>query len=125
MNPVSGSFAWIGVERAEIIYLNDFRWGEKLIKWSDLLRLLEVDPVHFNAPKTHYAKDILLTADTPVFATSIAAIRRYQNPSLAQVETEMMKMRWKVFEFKHQISIQDMVDVAPCEKCFAKLILEN
>lgn len=125
VNPASGSFAWIGVESAEIIYLNDFRWDEKLIKWSDLLRLLEGDPVHFNAPKTHYAQDILLTADTPVFATSIAAIRRYQNPSLAQVETEMMKMRWKVFEFQHQISIEEMVDVAPCEKCFAKMILEN
>ena len=30
-NPSVKSFAWVGVEQAEIIFLNDFRWSEKLI----------------------------------------------------------------------------------------------
>lgn len=125
VNPATGSFAWVGVEDAEIIYLNDFRWNEKIIQWQDFLRLLEGDSVHFPAPKTHYSKDILLTADTPIFATSISAIRRYQNASMAQDETKMMEVRWKIFPFHHKISCEDMLDATPCGKCFSRLILEN
>ena len=125
LNPATGSFAWVGVEDAELIYLNDFRWNEKIISWQDLLRLLEGDSVHFPAPKTHYAKDILLTRDTPIFATSIGPITRYQNASLAQQETRMMEVRWKIFKFHPQISTEEMLEATPCGKCFAKLILDN
>ena len=113
------------MEDAELIYLNNFRWNEKIISWQDLLRLLEGDSVHFPAPKTHYAKDILLTRDTPIFATSIGPITRYQNASLAQQETRMMEVRWKIFKFHPQISTEEMLEATPCGKCFAKLILDN
>ena len=39
--PATGSFAWIGVEDAEIIYLNEFSWHPKIISWADLLLALE------------------------------------------------------------------------------------
>ena len=51
-NPATGSFAWIGAEQAEVIFLNDFRWDPKLIAWADLLHALEGDVVHLPAPKT-------------------------------------------------------------------------
>ena len=35
-NPAAGSFAWIGGEQAEVIFLNDFRWEPKRIAWADL-----------------------------------------------------------------------------------------
>ena len=55
VSPSSGAFAWVGAEKAEIIFLND----ERLMPWSDFLSLLEGLPVHLQAPKTHYAEDIL------------------------------------------------------------------
>ena len=61
-NPASGSFAWVGVEQAECIFLNDFRWSAQVIPWHDMLLLLEGSVVHLAAPKTHFAKDISLTA---------------------------------------------------------------
>ena len=30
-NPVTGTFAWVGAEQAEIIMLNDFRWNPSII----------------------------------------------------------------------------------------------
>ena len=36
-NPASGSFAWVGVQNAECILLNDFRWSPQFIPWHDLL----------------------------------------------------------------------------------------
>ena len=44
-NPAMGSFAWIGAEEAEVIFLNDFGWEPKLIAWGGLLKVLEGDVV--------------------------------------------------------------------------------
>ena len=38
-NSATGSFAWIGTEEAETIYLNDFRWHPKIIALADFCKL--------------------------------------------------------------------------------------
>ena len=73
-NPATGTFAWVGVEDCEIIWLNDFRWSQSIIAWADMLRLLEGDVVHLPCPKKFCKRDIELRKDTPVFATSDAPI---------------------------------------------------
>jgi len=78
INPASGTFAWVGAESAEVVFLNDFRWSEKIMPWSDLLNLLEGTPIHIPAPKTHFAEDILWTRLSPIFCTSQAKIRKYE-----------------------------------------------
>ena len=93
-NPASGTFAWIGVEKKECIFLNDFRWNDKIIPWHDLLLLLEGEPVHFSAPKSHFSDDILLHADTPVFATSKHRLTYVRAGTIDERETEMMSVRY-------------------------------
>ncbi len=123
-NPATTSYAWLGVEKAEIIFLNDFRWSNEIIAWKDFLILLEGQPIHFPAPKTTYAKDIFLQKDTPIFATSkspITYIGKYN--AIDERENEMMAARWKVFTFSHQIPQEQQKDLSPCGKCFSKLVL--
>ena len=67
LSPVTCSYAWLGVEDKEIIFLNDFRYSPVIIPWSDLLLLLEGHFVHFAAPKTSYNEDILFEKDTLIF----------------------------------------------------------
>ena len=55
-NPASTSFAWIGVENCEILFLNDFRWSSQILAWHDMLLLLEGQTVHLPALKSHYAQ---------------------------------------------------------------------
>ena len=31
INPASGTFAWVCIEEAQIIFLNDFRWSERIL----------------------------------------------------------------------------------------------
>ena len=31
INPATYNFAWVGADQKEIIFLNDFRWSDKLI----------------------------------------------------------------------------------------------
>ena len=122
-NPASTSFAWVGAEKAEILFLNDFRWTLAVIQWHDFLLLLEGQLVHLPAPKSHYTKDIAFTGDTPIFATGKNPIIFFKNGALDDKETEMMNVHWKIFRFHAQIPQEKQKQLCPCGKCFATLIL--
>ena len=97
LSPASCSYAWLGVEDKEVIFLNDFRWSPLILPWSDMLLLLEGNVVHFAAPKTSYSKDIDFSRDTPVFATAKAPISFVKSSFIDDLETEMMIVRWRFF----------------------------
>ena len=90
LSPATCSYAWLGVEDKEIIFLNDFRYSPIIIPWRDLLLLLEGHVVHLAALKTSYSEDILVQIDTPRFATAKAPITFIQNGVLDERKTEMM-----------------------------------
>lgn len=121
-NPATGSFAWLGVEKAEMIFLNDFRWDRTIISWKDFLLLLEGDELHFPAPKTNYAEDILFNRDTPIFATADKCFEKGGN---CGIENYMMTLRWKKFDFVYEIPRHKILKVQPCGRCFAELLLHN
>ena len=122
-NPAEDKYAWLETVDAEIIFLNDFRWSKDMIAWKELLLLLEGQPVHFPAPKNLYTKDICLSQDTPVVATSKARITYERNGKSDDIENEMMEARWRVFEFSHQIPTEEQREVEPCARCFCELTL--
>ena len=122
-NPATGRFAWVGCDQAECIFLNDFRWSQDMIPWHDLLLLLEGQEVHLPAPKTHFAEDILFDKDTPIFATSKQELIYVKNGIVDTRETEMMKVRWKVFTFFHQMPQERQRELVPCPRCFARLVI--
>ena len=124
-NPACGSFAWVGAEQSECIFLNDFRWSQQIIPWHDLLLMLKGQIVHLPAPKTHYAKDIVFDEDTPIFCTGKQPLLFLKHGIIDQTETEMMAVRWRVFKFTHQISQEQQQDIPVCPKCFARFILSS
>ena len=75
------------------------------------------------APKSHYAKDIVFTGDTPIFATGKNTIVFVKNSLLDEKETEMINVRWKIFHFHAQIPREKQKELPACGKCFATLIL--
>ena len=123
-NPANDKYAWLGAEKCQLIFLNDFRWNSEMIAWKELLLLLEGQMVHLPAPKNHYATDIAISDDTPVVATGKSRITYQGRFNTADpIEDEMMAARWKVFDFFYQIPESQQRDVKPCPKCFATLTL--
>ena len=121
-NPATTSFAWVGAQNCEIIFLNDFRWSEKVIPWHDLLLLLEGQTVHLPAPKSHFPEDIEFVKDAPIFCTGKEELVYVRGGVLDERETEMMRVRWKIFNFHAQIPRTEQVDILPCPRCFAELM---
>ena len=124
-NPASTSFAWVGAENCEIVFLNDFRWSSQILAWHDMLLLLEGQTVHLPAPKSHYAQDIVFDSDTPVFCTGKQELQYIRGQVLDERETEMMRVRWRHFMFYAQIQQNEQRNVPPCPRCFAAFILQR
>ena len=123
INPATNSFAWIGADKKEIIFLDDLRWSDKLIAWNNFLQLLEGGKVHISAPKNLSPEDVLLEKDTPIFATSISEIRKYENGIVNEQESEMMDVLRKIFKFSNQFLESQVRDIKPCGRCFSELVL--
>ena len=64
------------------------------------LLLLEGQLMQLPAAKSHYAKDIVFTGDTPIFAIGKNPIVFVKNGLLDEKETEMVNLRWKIFRFR-------------------------
>ena len=47
----------------------------------------------------------------------------YEGGQIDNVETEMMESRWNVFIFRHQFTADTIVDIQPCARWFATLVL--
>ena len=124
-NPATATFAWVGAEHSEAIFLNDFRWSPQIIPWHDLLLMLEGQPVHLPALKSHFCKNILFDNDTPIFGTSKHRLVFVRGGVVDERETEMTQVRWRIFHLSHQIRQQDQRAVPPYGKCFARLVLSE
>ena len=124
-NPATSTFAWVGAENAEVIFLNDFRWNSQIIQWHDLLLMLEGQPVHLPAPKSHFSKDLEFDNDTPIFCTTKHDFVYVKGGVIDQMETEMMAVRWKSFKFQRQIPQNEQLSIQPCARCFAEFILSQ
>ena len=124
-NPAAGTFAWLGIENVEVVWLNDFRWKPSLIPWCELLQVLEGDTVHFPAPKNVMTKNIILDKDTPFFATSVAPLALIKGGTIDRVNTQMMDVRWRTFQLHRQIPENQQKEMNICISCFAKLVLCN
>ena len=73
-NPATTSYAWLGVEDAEVIFLNDFRWSSEVIAWKDFLSLLEGQPIPSLLRKRHMQRTFIWSKIRLFFATSKAPI---------------------------------------------------
>ena len=123
LNPASGTFAWVGAVSSEVVFLNDFRWSEKILPWHDFLNLLEGAPIHVSAPKTHYSEDLFWDKKQPIFSTaSTEIVKKFSCGDIDERETNMMRTRWNVFNLKYKIDEKDAVPIAPCAKCFYSLV---
>ena len=124
VNPAADKYAWVGVEEHEVICLNDFRWSSARITWKDLLLPLKGHTSHLPTPKNQYSCDVCIDSDIPTFGTSSRPIVFYgRNGRVAERETEMMSVRWRLFELNHAIPEKEEKEIEPCPLCFAELVL--
>jgi len=123
LNPAKDKYVWVGADEAEVILLQDFRWDPETIAWKTFLLLLEGETVKLPAPKNHFSKDIEITTDIPIFATSKEPVL-YKGPNNVRDDREdrMMEVRWKIFRLYVEITEDQQKSIQPCGRCFSELV---
>ena len=123
VNPATGRYACVGLDECEVAYLNDFRWSQEIIAWSDFLLLLEGQTVHLPRPKNQYATDMSINRTNTIsyFGTSKGPIYNVRDDK----ESDMMSSRWQLFQFHYQIPASDTKNIQPCPYCFSELVLQG
>ena len=87
-------------------------------------RPLEVQKVHLPVPKNRFSKGFSISNDTPILATGSSPIKHVGKYNISDDrETEMMKVRWRVFEFTRRISESDIKEIPAYLRCFPELVL--
>ena len=125
MDPANSTFGWMGMEKSNLIFLNDLPWAPTYkggnIDWGDFLNFLEGMDVTLPAPMNTCSPHLPVSKTMPIFATSIERNRRSEpQTERHHVENRMMEPRWKTFKFNqiNQIAEEEKVKV---EKCRASL----
>ena len=64
-NLASEKYGTVGVEKAEVMFLNDFRWTSDLIQQNNFPLLLEGRKVHLYDPKNSFTSDLFIEKTSP------------------------------------------------------------
>ena len=73
--------------------------------------------------QNQYSNDVCIDTDITIVATSKEPIVYHgRNGRIDERETEMMAVRWRVFELNKKIP-EEQKGISPCPHCFAELVL--
>ena len=123
-NPANNMYTWIDADQAQVIVLQEFRWNSELIFWKDLLHLLEGENVKLLSPKIQFVTDVYINTGITIFATRKAKIEfAGKHNTRDDRETEMINVRWNIFEFTYRIPQPDQKIITPSPRWLTELVL--
>ena len=124
VSPATCSYAWLGMEETEVIFLNDFYYTPAILLGMTRSCCWKVTSSTLLCPQLHMLKTSKLQCNTPVYATLKPFIVVIKGTIIDERETEMMDVGWRKYHFFHQIPISSQTTVTPCGFCFARFLLD-
>ena len=119
--PPEGSFPLVGLEKARVALLEDWRFNEWVVSWTLQLLWFEGKPIVIARPQNHCKGHLRYSGDAPIFITTLKSdLDGLDGKGIAAGDLAMMKKRLKVFEFKHVFPHRE---VAACARCFARFLV--
>lgn len=96
INLATGTYAWVGLDECEVVYLNNFKQSAELTVWNNFLFLLEGKKVRLARSKNQFATDMITDCNNtlPFIAASSKPIEFVGKYNVRDKrETEMMDSR--------------------------------
>jgi len=124
VTPPKSAFPLLGLEKARLVWLDDWRFNEDLISWALQLLWFEGASFIIGRPQNLYAGHLRYTKDDPVFLTTLQADLHSLKGKLKQGDVDMMLKRLNVYDFKVKVHIPSHV-AKGCRVCFAKFLIEE
>ena len=116
--PARSSFLLMGLERARLALLDDWRFNEDIIPSALQLPLFEGAPFIISPPQNQFSGHLRYAKDDPVFITTL------QSDHTELKGKKMVLKRLLVFNFTKPIAIPKPV-VQGCAHCFAHFLVSH
>ena len=124
LTPPKSAFPLLGLEKARLVWLDDWRFNEDIISWALQLLWFEGASFIIARPQNLYAGHLKYSKNDPVFLTTLQADLHALKGKLKQGDVDMMVKRLKIYEFKQKVSIPPHV-AKGCAACFAHFVLRE
>lgn len=124
VTPPKSAFPLLGLEKARVVWLDDWRFNEDIVSWAVQLLWFEGASFVIARPQNLFSGHLRYVKDDPIFITTLQADLQSLKGKLKQGDLDMMVKRLKVFEFKRKVSIPSQV-AKGCSSCFALFLLEG
>jgi len=120
--PPPGSFPLLGLEKARLTLLDDWRFNETLIGYPLQLLWFEGKPIVIARLQNQHDGHLRYAKDDPIFITTLGSdITKLKGKKIEEGDVTMMLKRLRLFEF--HCPLKSPVDIKPCGRCFAELLL--
>lgn len=121
--PSKSAFPLMGLEKARMALLDDWRFNEDVIPYSLQLLWFEGAPFIISRPQNQFSGHLRYSKDDPVFITTLATdlTQLKGKKFLQQGDVDMMLKRLFVFNFTKPIVIPKSV-IPGCGHCFAQFL---
>lgn len=122
VTPPKSAFPLLGLEKARVVWLDDWRFNEEIVSWAVQLLWFEGASFVIARPQNLYSGHLRYVKDDPLFITTLQSDLHALKGKLKQGDLDMMVKRLKLFEFKQKVTIPSHV-AKGCGSCFAHFIL--
>ena len=126
--PDTGSYQLETLMDKEVIYLNDFTWDDRWLKWALFKNLLEGDAIQVGLPKNR-GGNAMFSKDSPVIGSCPAPVQLFSRVgnamSLNIAETQQMHSRMTYINMQQAVPAESIVHCPACACCAARLYLEG
>ncbi len=116
------AFPLMNLERCRLTLLDDWRFNEDLVGYPLQLLWFEGKPIIIARPQNQHVGHLKYNKNDPVFITTLESdITKLEGKKLQEGDIDMMLRRLHIFRFHAQLEAP--VEVPPCGRCFATLLL--
>jgi len=123
-SPPRSGFPLLGLERARIVVLDDWRFKEDVIPYNLQLLWFEGKPFIISRPQNQHSGHLRYEGDAPVFITTLESDLVALKEGLQAGDIQMMLKRLKIFGFTRKLVNPDRT-IPACGRCFAEFLWQH
>ena len=123
ITPPPSGFPLLGMEKAKVVLLDDWRFNEDILSYNLQLLWFEGKPFVIARPQNSFSGHLRYKKDAPIFISTLEADLLSVKKQIQQGDVSMMLKRLTVFRFTSPL--ETVQKIPACAGCFARFLMSR